>query len=234
MKAAAILTLTLAASGLAYSQSSGSDLRYDTVSVTGEAVVATKPDRVMFTAGVQTAAADVDTAVRENNAQTRKVIDALKAAGAKDSDISTSNFSIWPQQDYREGRTPQITGFVVNNQVIVTRDDPAEASKLLSAAIGAGANNVSNLNMSVSDMNRVRAEGLRKAVENAHARAAILAEAANRALGKAVMISEGGTGSPPPVPYMRAQAQMVSDSSVPVEPGSQEVRFTVNVTYELR
>lgn len=234
MKTIPALLMVMAATGVAMAQTDPMVVRYESVSVTGEAVVTTAPDRVTFTAGVQTAASDVDTAVRQNNEQTRRVIEALKRAGATDAEISTSNFAIWPQQDYQEGRTPRITGFVVNNQVTVTGKDPTQASKLLTAAIGAGANNVSGLTMSVSNMDRVRAEGLRRAVENARARASILASAAGRTLGRAIVITEGGAATPPPMPYYRAEAAMVAkDSSVPVEAGESEVRFVVNVTYEL-
>ena len=237
MKAAAVLAMTLATASVALAQTPRhDDMRYESVSVVGESVVTTEPDEVSFTAGVQTAAPDVDTAVRQNNEQTRRVIDALKRAGATDAEITTSNFAIWPQQDYQEGRTPRITGFVVNNQVTVTKKDPAQASKLLTAAISAGANSVSGLSLNVSNMDRVRAEGLKRAVENARQRASVLAEAAGRSLGRALVISEGGAGTPPPMPYYRGAVAMeaAQDASVPVQSGSTEVRFSVNVTFELR
>lgn len=212
------------------------ELVRDSVTVSGEAMVSTPPDEVSFTAGVQSVAPTVDAAVAENNRQTRSIIDALKRAGATDAEIRTSNFSIWPQQDYGEGRPPRITGFMVSNQVTVTKKDPAAASRLLTAAVSAGANNVSGLSMNVSNMDRVRAEGLRRAYENARARGQALAEASGRSLGRAITIREGGMDVPPPHPYARGAVAMESKMSmdVPVEPGSSELHFRVSVVFELR
>lgn len=208
----------------------------DTVTVSGEATVSTPPDRVSFTAGVQSVAQTVEAAVAENNQKTRRIIDALKAAGATDAEIRTSNFSIWPQQDHGEGRPPRITGFMVSNQVTVTKRDPTAASRLLTAAVSAGANNVSGLSMSVSNMDRVRAEGLRRAYENARTRAQALAEASGRTLGRAVTIREGGLYVPPPQPYARGMVAMEASAAmdVPVEPGNEDVDFNVQVVFELR
>lgn len=206
------------------------------VTVTGEATVTTPPDEVMFTAGVQTTAQTVDVAVRENNEHTARVIAALKKAGASDAEIRTSNFNIWPMQDYAEGRPPRITGFTVSNQVTVTKKDPAAASKLLTAAVEAGANNVSGLSMGVSNMDRIRAEGLRRAFENARQRAETLAKAANRTLGPAVAIREGIDQGPVPPPMFRQAMAMEAKQSmdVPVEAGSSEVRFVVTVSFDLK
>lgn len=231
----ALLALPLAAQNPG-AQPMPMEMARETVTVTGEATVSSPPDEVSFTAGVQSVAQTVDAAVAENNRQTRAIIDALKRAGATDAEIRTSNFSIWPQQDYAEGRPPRITGFVVSNQVTVTKKDPAAASRLLTAAVTAGANNVSGLQMGLSSMDGIRAEGLRQAYVNARARAQVLAEASGRSLGRALTIREGGIDVPTPPPYVRSAMAMEAKASmdVPVEAGMQESRFVVNVVFELR
>jgi uncharacterized protein YggE len=211
----------------------------ETVSVGGIGRSTLTPDRFTFTAGVQTVANTVDEAVNQNNKKIADVIAALKRAGATDKDIRTSNFSIFPQQDYTQGKLPQILGYQVSNNITVTRTNIGEAGKLLQAAIAAGVNNTSGLIFEVSDPARGRDEGLRAAYNDARAKAALLAQAAGRTLGRAIQINEG-TQANVPQPYMGRVAQMrggeaaMAVSDVPVESGSQEVTYNVTAVFELR
>src|SRR4051794_33024036 len=197
----------------------------ETIAVSGTGRSTVTPDRVTFNVSVQTVGQTVDEAVNENNAKVAATIAALKKAGATDRDIRTSNFSIYPQQDYQQGKLPRILGYNVSNNITVTRPNPAEASKLLQAAINAGVNQSPGLSFEVSDPSRGRDAGLKAAFDDAKAKATLLAQAAGRTLGPAISIGEGsGTYQPPPPrPYgmvMAAKAEAVSE--VPVESGVQE------------
>src|SRR6059058_6609976 len=172
----------------------------DTISVSGIGRTSVVPDRVTFNVAVQTVGQTVDEAVNENNTKVAAVIAALKKAGATDRDVRTSNFSIYPQQDYQQGKLPRILGYNVSNNITVTRPNPAEASKLLQAAINAGVNTSSGLSFEVSDPARGRDAGLKAAFDDAKSKATLLAQAAGRTLGPAIAISEGGGAAPPPRP----------------------------------
>ncbi|HEV2718763.1 MAG TPA: SIMPL domain-containing protein [Thermoanaerobaculia bacterium] len=209
----------------------------ETVSVTGSGRVTLVPDRFTFNVGVQTMAPAVDAAVNENNERVAKVIAALKAAGAKAEEIQTSGFSIYPQQDYsQQGQPPRLLGYQVNNTITVRKKEIASASKLLQVAIGAGVNTASGLNFEVSDPTRGRDQGLKAAFDDARGKAALLARAAGRALGRVTNITEGTDVTPQPRPMMgrvmAAKAEAVSE--VPVESGTQELTFTVSVVFELK
>jgi uncharacterized protein YggE len=205
-----------------------------TVSGTGKSTVA--PDRFTFTVGVQTVGNTVDEAVSQNNQRTAAVIAAIKAAGARAEDIQTSNFNIWPQQDYQEGRLPRILGYQVTNNVTVRSTKIADAGRLLGIAIGAGVNTSSGINFEVSDPARGRDQGLGAAFADARAKAALLAKAAGRTLGPAIFISEGVQVSPQPYPMPRAMAMeaRAASADVPVESGTQELSYTVTVTFDLQ
>jgi uncharacterized protein YggE len=209
----------------------------DVVTVTGNGRATVTPDRFSFSVGVQTVGDTVDQAVSENNRRTSAVIAALKKAGADDKDIQTSNFSIWPQQDYTQGKLPRILGYQVSNNVTVRSSKIADAGKYLGVAIDAGVNTASSINFEVADPARGRDQGLRAAFDDARAKASLLAQASGRTLGRAIVISEGVQQSPPPPPYpMRAMAMEAKSvaQDVPVESGSQEVSFVLTVTFELR
>src|SRR5204863_8285624 len=138
--------------------------------------------------GVQTSAPTVEEAVNETNARVASVTAALKKAGAAPEEIQTSGFSIYPQQDYSQGRLPRLLGYQVSNNLTVTKKQTAEAGKLLQAAIAAGVNTSSGLSFSVADPARGRDQGLRAAFDDARAKATLLAQAAGRTLGPAIAI----------------------------------------------
>jgi uncharacterized protein len=210
----------------------------EVIQVTGESTVTLRPDRVVFTIGVETFDPSVTVAVRENNRRTAAVVDALRRAGAEQDEIQTSNYSIYPRQEYREGRQPRIVGYQVNNTVRVRKSDPAAAGQLLEAAINAGANTASGLSLVVSDPTAGQREGLQGAFASARAKAEILAGAAGRSVGPALSISEGVMQAPPtPRVMAAARMEMQQDASVgqvPVEPGTEERRFVITVVFALR
>lgn len=208
----------------------------ESVTVTGNGRASVTPDRFTFQVGVQTVSPTVDEAVTENNRRVATVIAALKKAGAQDKDIQTSQFTIYPQQDYQQGKLPRILGYQVSNNITVRSEKVGDAGRLLGIAVNAGVNTSTGINFEVSDPARGRDQGLRAAFEDARAKAALLAQAAGRTLGRAIEITEGQRmGEMPPRPMARGmvmEAQVASD--VPVESGTQEVGYTVTATFELR
>jgi uncharacterized protein YggE len=207
----------------------------ETITVGGSGKVSVAPDRVTFTVGVQSVAPTVDQAVNENNQRVAAIVAALKKGGAAEKEIRTSNFSIFPQQDYSQGQLPRILGYQVSNNVTVTRENVTDAGRLLQAAVNAGVNTSSGLSFLVSNPATGRAEGLRAAYEDARAKATVLAQAAGRTLGRALVITEAGQAAPPPpYPQRMTMGKAADVSQVPVEPGNEEMPFAVSVTFELR
>jgi len=210
----------------------------DTVSVTGSGRITVTPDRFSFNASVQTIAPTVEEAVNENNTKVAAVIAALKNVGAAAEEIKTSNFSIYPQQDYsqqQQGKLPRVVGYQVSNSITVMKKQIAEAGRLLQAAIAAGVNQTSGLSFTVSDPTRGRDDGLRAAFADARAKASLLAQAAGRSLGPAMTISELASMTPQPRPLgsPRVMAAVVAEP-VPVESGTEELLFTVSVVFAMR
>jgi uncharacterized protein YggE len=232
-----LIVALLAAAAIAQTQTPAITPYGETISVTGTGKSNVVPDRFTFTVGVQTVAQTVEQAVNESNTRVAAVIAALKREGAKDTEIRTSNFSIYPQQDYTQGRLPRILGYQVSNNITVTRDKIGDAGRLLQAAVNAGVNTSSGLQFEVSDPTKGRDQGLRAAYEDARAKANLLAQAAGRSLGRAITISEGAMQQPIPPPYpmramaMKAEAQV---SEIPVESGTQEMSYTISVVFEFR
>ena len=62
-------------------------------------------------------------------------------------------------------------------------------------------------------------------------RAALLAKAAGRELGRVTAIVESGASD---MPMLAAKREAAADASTPVVSGAQETSASVSVTYELR
>jgi len=193
----------------------------DTVTVTGNGTVAAVPDRAELSAGVETRAQTAKAALAANGAAMQKVIAALRANGGQD--VTTQTVSLSTAFD----QNGQPTGFVASN-VASAGTSLDGAGALIDAAVAAGANTVYGPSLSRSDADALYDQALAKAVDDAKARAEVLAKAAGRQLGSVTAIVEGGAG---PVPFgAKASA---ADEATPVVSGPQETTASVTVTYRL-
>ena len=195
----------------------------DTVTVTGVGSVETAPNEAQMSFGVETRGPTAKAAVDANADAMRKVINALRRAGARE--IATQWVSVYPVSNGE--RT--FDGYSASNSVSAT-SDIEDAAGLIDAAVEAGANQVSGPGMGRSDAEKLYREALSKAVADARARADVLAKAAGRSLGAITSISESGAT---PVPYYAERAALDAGST-PIVPGQQETTATISVTFTLR
>src|SRR5262245_7080870 len=193
----------------------------DTVTVSGEGVVLAVPDRAEIAAGVETRAQTAKAALQANATAMERVIDALRAGGG--TDVTTQSVSL--STSFDDQGTPN--GFVASNVASATVAF-AKAGALIDDAVAAGANTIYGPTPSRSDADALYREALGKAVADAAGRAAVLAKAADRELGRVTAISESGAA---PMPVF---AKAAADASTPVVSGPQETTASVTVTYELR
>jgi uncharacterized protein YggE len=223
--AAALLAVPAAAFGQVEPPLHGTRLE---VVATGE--VSRVPDVARVSAGVVTTAPTASAAVEQNAQRMAAVRAALKRAGIADRDIQTSNLSLYP--DYRQtpNAAPQITGYRADNQVSVTFRDIAATGRILDALVSQGANQISGPSLTVEHPDTALDEARVKALAAARARAELYARAAGKHVIRMVAISESGGSAMPPRPMLRTfNAQ---ESSV-IEPGSQTLQVSLNVTFEL-
>jgi uncharacterized protein YggE len=111
----------------------------------------------------------------------------------------------------------------------VTIRELAKAGSILDAASSAGANDVYGPTLGRSDEAGQQAKALRVAVDNARAKARVLAEAAGLQLGPVTAIIENGNGPEPYYPVALAK----SSADAPIEPGRQQVQATIRVTFAI-
>jgi hypothetical protein len=195
----------------------------DTLTVNGVGTVKAVPDEAQMSFGVETRRPTAQAAVAANADAMRKVINALRQAGARE--IATQWVSVYPftQED------GTIEGYSASNSVSAV-SDVDDAAGLIDAAAEAGANQVSGPGLSSRNAEALYRQALAKAVVDARLRAEVLAKAAGRSLGEITTIVEGGAQ---PTPLYRAAAAD-SAGSTPIVPGQQETSASISVTFSLR
>jgi uncharacterized protein YggE len=206
-----------------------------TLNVNGAGQVSLTPDLAYIYIGVHDEASTPSDAVDSNKAHTTAVIDAIKNAGVKEKDINTTNFSIWPSQQYGPDGTITGTTYMVDNTVYVIVRDISSLGSLLDAAITAGANNINSIQFDVADKTDAVKEARAKAVEDAKAQAQELADAAGVTLGDIQNISFYDNS---PVPMYSGKGGGggvdMANSSVPIQPGQLNISVSVNILYEIK
>ncbi len=207
-----------------------------TLNVNGAGQVSLTPDVAYIYIGVHDEGATASEAVDANKAHTSAVIAAIKDAGVSDKDINTSNFSIWPSQQYAPDGTINGTIYMVDNTVYVIVRDITTLGDLLDAAITAGANTINSIQFDIADKKDAVKEARAKAVTDAQAQAQELADAAGVTLGDIQNISyydnsayptyEGKGGGGGGVAY--------ADAAVPIQPGQLNISVSVSIVYEIK
>ena len=206
------------------------------LNVTGSGSVYLKPDVAYINIGVHTELATASEAVRDNSAQTEKVISALKTFGLKDADIRTAYFSIYPSVQY-DPQTSARTGtmYVVDNSVYVTVRDIDRLGELLDATLVAGANSVNSIQFDVEDKSAATKEARDAAVKDAQTQAEELAATAGLALGALQRIDFYSTVPAEIFPgYGKGGGGGAEAAAVPIQSGQLTITATVSVSYEVK
>ena len=228
-----------------------------TITVNGVGTVETAPDEAILVLAVTNQAKTADQAAKDNADTASRVIDAILGLSSLSkpitkADITTTDYSLTPVYSYdkcvpTEARvtpedmkqevtctttTPQLVGYAVRNAIKVTVKDMNSIGKVLDAATGAGANEVSGITFTFTS--GTYADLKKQALENAVQDASGQAEAMATALG--VHIAGVMSVNPSYVyqPYINYKAAEVSSgASTPIQTGTLQVTVNVQVVYEI-
>jgi len=203
-----------------------------TLNVNGSGQVYATPDMAYISIGIHTENADAGQAVADNSAQAEAITTALLAEGVEAKDIQTTNFSIYPQDQYSPEGQKTGTIYVVDNSVYVTVRDLDKLSATLQAAVDAGANSVNGISFDISDKDALQSQARDAAMQDAQTKAEELAQSAGVTLGEVQNISYYSS-IPMPVYDYKGVGGAAQAGAVPVSPGQMAVNAEVNVTYEI-
>jgi len=204
------------------------------ITVSGTGVVRVKPNIATTNVGIETTAATLADATSQSNTKMTAIIDKIKSMGVADKDIQTSSFNISPIMNQpKQGESPKITGYRVNNQVNVTIRKIDDVGKILDAVVAAGANNIFGISFSVDDPTPYQQQARAAAVKDAMDKAGQLAKAAGITVGKVISINESGV-TPRPIFRAATASPAFADSTVPVETGEMQISITVDMRFGIQ
>lgn len=248
IRACALIVLSFSA--LAYTYQYGRSINqsyYRSFSVTGEGTVVTTPDVASFSASVITdGGMSVSEVQQQNVEKTNKVIEFVKAQGVDGKDIKTQQYVLNPRYEYPvciAGKTcsgPKIVGYNVTQSIAIKVRDMEKIGTLLSGVVENGANSVSDIAFVVDSDSKAKNEARNEAISQGRKQALAIAREAGFSVGKLVSVyEEGGDAGIPPVAYGGADMTAASNSAKEVaapsiEPGSNEQKVRMVLTYEIR
>jgi uncharacterized protein len=223
-----------------------------TLFVIGNAQTMVKQDKVTLSLSVETTNTTANAALNANSEAMNKALNALKAAGVKENETSTSFFNISPNYNLTnqpEGQdqyfpppieSRDIISYTVTNSITVDSYNLLNVSQWIDTAVQAGVNDVSSIYFSLSDerSETVKNDLLKQAVANAKSKADIAASALGlNVIGVKSINIESAGGFPPltPQPFLaRESAEGSAPKEAPPTPiiaGEQEVTSSVDIMF---
>ena len=223
---------------LAVKNWSSSLLPVRTIMVNGEGEAILKPNLSIISFSVVSEGKDVVVLQNENNSKINEAIAFVKNQKVDEKDIKTAGYNLSPRYVYNP-KTGQssIDGYNLTQTVTVKIRDLTNVNKILAGLPGLGINQISGPNFSVDDLENYLSEAREKAFQNAREKAEEQARYNGVRLGRVITFNEGSQGGYPVPMYLERSMGKggVADAVVPtIEPGSEEVKVSVNVTFEIK
>lgn len=206
------------------------------ITVSGDAKVSVSPDIGMATFGVETGPQPTAKGARE--LLTKRMEAVLKAAldtGVEKKDLGTEQFSLSPSYDYTS-QGQRLRGYEAREILRVKVRDLDKVADVLTAAMAAGANQAGDVSFTVDNPDAPREEARKMAIEEAQAKAAVLAKSLGVKLGRLRGFNEDGGYPYAPPMMMRGDsltANAVAEQKLELPVGETDVNVSVSLTYDI-
>lgn len=174
-----------------------------TIEVNGKGIVSVSPDLATLYLGVETVAPTAEGAQAENAKIVANAINELKKIGIAESNIKTSQYTVYPDYKYHDSTGERtVTGYRANYDFQVKTKEINSVGKILDTAIKAGVSSNHNISYSVENPKPYYAQALKLAVNHSKENANVIAGALGVTLGSAVNVTEQSSGNS----YYRTEA----------------------------
>jgi uncharacterized protein YggE len=225
------------------------------ISVSGDAVVTVKPDKIVVVFGLETYEKTIMEAKNKSGDIMKKAIAIAKDCGVQGKDIQTDTLSVEPiykpvskeGDDFRK----KVVEYVVRNTFIVTLSDPAKVEELVTRELEAGVNYLHDIDFQTSSLKAYREQARELALKAAKEKAQKMAAALGQTVGSAIEVHEDSAGTPWSYYSSRrwwggglpqAMSQNVSQNYRGTSPevydtialGKLSIRSSVSVVFELK
>lgn len=208
----------------------------DTFTIDGEGKVTGAPTLAQISFGLLTEGTDVAKMQQENTQKVNMMINAMKQLGVESKDLQTSQYSISPRYDYKDG-TSKIIGYQISQNVSVKLRDLSKIGDALTKVGQLGGNQVNGPTFTIDDPSELNQQARVKALEDARKKANDLSGVLGVKVGRVVTFTETNSAPQPPMPMYRAmdmaEGSAVAQSAPAIQAGSLDVTSHVSVTFEV-
>lgn len=224
----------------------GGDTAYSTISFDGMGEVSASPDMATINFTIREESKEVKDAQAKVATKETAVLGFLEKSGVAKKDIKTESYNTYPKYDYgvpcyagmvrpcREG-APKIVGYEVSQYFTVKIHDLEKVGEVVAGVGGLAVSEMSGPNFSVENEEELKAEARKLAIDDAKAKAKVLAKDLGVRLVRVVNFSENGNY---PMMYGKGMMYDVAESaraSSPTLPsGENKITSNIVITYEIR
>lgn len=220
-----------------------------TVSVAGEGEVFAVPDIAQFSFSVRKEAKTMMEAQKLSAEKMNEVLAFLKESGIEEKDIKTQNYSAGPRYEWqqsaqvicRDGYCPPqgkqvLIGYEVSQTISVKVRSTDKAGEILSGAGEKGATDLSGIEFTIDDEEKLKREARQKAIADAEVKANELAGDLGVKLVRVVSFSESGTPVYPMFSKLQAadSREMAGAVAPEIPVGENKIVSNVTIVYEIR
>ncbi|MCW4021790.1 MAG: SIMPL domain-containing protein [Candidatus Bathyarchaeota archaeon] len=231
----ALVMLTFLVTAVAYA-STGAELTSDinelqthTISISGSGSASMQADTASIILGVQTEDKEASEAIVQNAEMMTNVIEAMKALGINEDAMETVSYNVYPV--YSRDDYSLIVGYRVENLISIETTDISSVGELIDAAAENGANRIQQVSFGVSEekQEQLRTQAYLSALDDAEAKANLIAEKLGLSLTGIIHVNEGTYQTYQP--YSLKVGLTSSENATPILEGEQSVSVTVNIIY---
>lgn len=209
-----------------------------TIRVKGRGRVSVAPDRTQLRLTLRALRPEYEDAIGAAGQQLEEIRSALEPEGFLRADIRTESFDVRAEYERREDlhrKTRTVfAGWAVHNSLRLEFDlDTKRLGRVLKALATCPVDPEISVGFAVKDESAVKDELLRRAVDDAKGKAAILASSAGVSLGDIVSIDYSWGEVEFRTSHYALQASPVADAMVDIEPEELAAADTVTVIWAI-
>lgn len=212
-------------------QSQDSNPSVPQIAVTARSEIKVSPDRASIQISVQTRAATAAAAANDNATKLNAVLNALRALGLSNDQLSTLNYNVYPEQRYEQGKEPEVVAYNVTNTILADVRKLNQVGPVIDAALSHGANMITSLQFYASNTEAARRTAIASAIEKARQDADVAARAAHGTLGTLLEVSIGAFSPPPPRPLAMMRAGVAAQADTPINSGEETLTVEVSTRW---
>lgn len=208
-----------------------------TITISAQGLTTATPDMAEISFSVVTQGKDPQALSDNNNQKMTAVMQFVSSQNIASSDIATTGYNLMPNYQWdKNTQRNYITGYTLTQTVQVKVRDLSKVASVLGGLAPLGVNQIGSVNYTFQDPNKFIALARADALSKAQKQVNEMVSETGASVGKIMNISESSY-----IPYPRASYDYATGMggaatvsiAPPIQPGTQDVTDTVNVTYEI-